>query len=74
MEGKKIMLLPAGADRCMIIVHLLFFLGTTPTPEQYMFVNGQEQNGPSIRLVAHSLANSASMTYEGVARQTVGFF
>ena len=60
LEMKSFMLLPAGGDKCMIILHLSFFLGTTPTPEQHKFVKDREQNGPSMRPITHSLANSVS--------------
>ncbi len=30
----SLILVPFGAERCMIIIHLLLFLGTTPMPEQ----------------------------------------
>ena len=55
------MLVDVGADRCMIMRHEPFFLGTTPTPEHCRFESGGVGKGPATWPLLHSRSNSAVM-------------
>ena len=60
-EMLSLMLWPAGAERCRIILHRPFFLGTAPRPEQWRLGRGGLQKGPRMPPLAHSFANLSSM-------------
>ena len=61
LSMKSLMLLPSGADRCMMTLHFPFFLGTAPIPDVRRLVSGRYENGPRMRLAAISFASSVSM-------------
>ena len=52
---------PNGAERCRIILHLPFFFGMTPRPEDLKVFMGMVANGPSTLPASTSIAGSAVM-------------
>ena len=57
---KSLMLMPSGADRCMMTLHFPFF-GTAPSPDVRRLVSGCSENGPRMGPAAISFDSSASI-------------